>query len=179
MLTTENTLTLVIDFQDRMMPSINEHKELSRKSAVFIEGCRILGVPVLTTQQYTKGLGETIPELKAALGEFEPIEKMSFSCFGCDEFEEKLGKAGKKNIFITGVESHICVQQTVLHLLENSYRVYVLADCVGSRLENDKYYALRRMEKAGAIVTTAESALFEMMVRADHPKRKEISNLVK
>ena len=179
MLNTENTLTLVIDFQDRMMPSIDNHEELIRKAAIFIEGSRILGVPVLTTQQYTKGLGETIPTLKKALGDFQPIEKLSFSCIGCDEFEEKLDKAGKKNILITGVETHICVQQTVLHLIERGYHVYLLADCVGSRFEYDKQIALRRMEQAGAIITTAESALFEMMVRADHPHRKAISNLVK
>ncbi|MCL2201633.1 MAG: hydrolase [Oscillospiraceae bacterium] len=179
MLTTENTLTLAIDFQERMMPSINDSEELTRKAAVFIEGCRTLGLPVLTTQQYTKGLGETIPEIKKALGDFEPIEKITFSCFGCEEFEDKLKKAARTNIFITGVETHICVQQTVLHLLERSYGVYILADCVGSRSEHDKHISLRRMEQAGAIVTTAESALFEMMVRADHPHRKAISNLVK
>ena len=179
MLTTENSLTLVIDFQERMMPSIHDHKELLRKASVFVEGSGILGVPILTTQQYTRGLGETVPQLSSAIGDFEPIEKLSFSCFGCDEFEAKLKESGRTNIFITGVESHICVQQTVLHLLERNYAVYVLADCVGSRFENDKHYALRRMEKAGAVITTAESALFEMMVRADHPGRKEISNLVK
>jgi len=179
MLTTENTLTLVIDFQERMMPSIHEHKELLRKASIFIDGCRVLGVPTLTTQQYTKGLGETVAELKNVIDSFDPIEKLSFSCFGCDEFEEKLIKTRKTNIFITGVEAHICVQQTVLHLLEHNYTVYVLADCVGSRFDNDKHYALKRMENAGAVITTAESALFEMMIRADHPCRKEISNLVK
>jgi len=179
MLTTENTLTLAIDFQERMIPSIHQHKELVRKVSIFIEGCRVLNVPVITTQQYTRGLGETIPELKKVIDGFEPIEKLSFSCFGCSEFEEKLGNTRKTNIFITGVESHICVQQTVLHLLERNFSVYVLADCVGSRFEDDKYYAIRRMEKAGAVITTSESALFEMMIRADHPGRKEISNLVK
>ncbi|MCL2226887.1 MAG: isochorismatase family protein [Oscillospiraceae bacterium] len=179
MLTTENTLALVIDFQDRMMPSISNHGELTRKSAMFIKGCRILGVPILTTQQYTKGLGETVSEIKDALVNFEPIEKLTFSCFGCDEFEAKLKNADKKNIFITGVEAHICVQQTVLHLLERSYCVYILADCIGARSDADKHYAERRMEKAGAIITTAESALFEMMIRADHPHRKDISSLVK
>ena len=179
MLTTENTLTLVIDFQDRMIPSISNNEEIVRKTAIFIEGCRILGVHIITTQQYTKGLGETIPQLKTALGDFKHVEKITFSCYGCEEFEAMLDEADKRCIFITGVESHICVQQTVLDLLEDDYAVYVLADCIGSRFENDFQYAIRRMEQAGAIITTAESALFEMMVRADHPKRKEVSNLVK
>ena len=179
MMTTDNALALVIDFQERMIPVIRNNEELQRKAAIFIEGCRILGIPILTSQQYTKGLGETTAEIKNALGEFKPIEKITFSCYGCDEFEEKLAEADKECIFITGVEAHICVQQTVLNLLDDDYTVYVIADCVGSRFENDYDMALRRMEKAGAIITTAESALFELMVSADHPARKEISNLVK
>ena len=179
MLTTENTLTLVIDFQERLMPSIYRHEELARKTSIFIEGCRVLGVPILTTQQYTKGLGQTIPEIKESLGEFEPIEKITFSCCGCEEFNDKLGKSGKMMILVTGVEAHICVQQTVLDLLELGYSVYVIADCISSRFESDQLYAIKRMENAGAIFITVESALFEMMISAAHPKRKDISNLVK
>jgi len=179
MLTTENTLTLAIDYQTRMMPSINDREELTRKTATLLEGCRILGVPIITTQQYTKGLGETIPEIKTALGEFEPIEKITFSCYRNQEFRTKLAETGKKNILVTGVEAHICVQQTVLDLLENGYTVYVIADCIGSRFETDRRYADKRMEQAGAIFTTTESVLFEMMISADHPRRKEITNLVK
>jgi nicotinamidase-related amidase len=179
MLTAENTLALVIDFQERIMPSIRHHEELARKAAIFIKGCRILGVPILATQQYTKGLGDTIQEIKDALGEFEPIEKISFSCFGNDEFRDKLRKTGKIKILVMGIETHICVQQTVLELLGSGYSVYVIADCTGTRFEPDYRYSEIRMENAGAVFTTAESALFEMMIRADHPKRKEISNLVK
>ena len=179
MLSVENSLALVIDFQTRMIPSINKSDELTKKAAIFIEGCRILGVPMLVTQQYTKGLGETIPEVAAALGEFEPIEKITFSCCGCEEFKEKLRAAGKKNILITGVEAHICVQQTVLDLLDDGYPVFIIADCIGSRYSTDFKFAVKRMGQAGAVFTTLESALFEMMVSADHPKRKEITNLVK
>jgi len=179
MLTAENSLALAIDFQARMMPAIYKHEELARRSAIFIEGCRILGVPIITTQQYTQGLGETIAEIKEALKEFEPIEKITFSCCNTDEFKEKLIKSGKKNILVTGVEAHICVQQTVLDLLDSGYSVFVIADCIGSRFEINRHYADRRMEQAGAVLTTLESVLFEIMVSADHPKRKEISNLVK
>jgi len=179
MLKTDNTLTLVIDYQEKMMPSISDKEELLSKSAIFIEGCRILGVPILTTEQYTKGLGETVQEIKTALGNYQPIEKLTFSCFGCAEFKNSFEKANKKIVFITGVEAHICVLQTVLDLLKNSYTVYVIADCIGSRSGKDLSYAIRRMEQAGAIITTAESALFEMMVSASHPKRKDISSLVK
>jgi len=179
MLAVENTIALAIDFQTRLMPSIHDYEEMTRKAAIFIKGCRILGVPVLTTQQYTKGLGDTDPHVKEALGDFGYTEKMTFSCCGSEEFMAELKKAGKKNILVTGIEAHICVQQTVLDLLGEGYPVYVIADCIGSRFASDRMYGERRMEKAGAVFTTMESALFEMMVSADHPKRKEISSLVK
>jgi len=179
MLTTDTTLAVVIDFQEKMMPVIRNQEDIIKKSATFIEGCRLLGVPVLITQQYTKGLGETVAPIKQALLDFEPIEKISFSCYDSEEFYDKLKAHEKNSVFILGVESHICVQQTVLDLLPYDYDVHVLADCVGSRFETDFHYAIRRMEHAGAKITTAESALFAMMQRADHPRRKEITNLVK
>ena len=179
MLTTENSLLLVIDFQARLIPVIQCHEELVRKTAILIGGCRALGVPILAMQQYTKGLGETVPEIKAALGEHEPIEKITFSCYGDAGFKGKLSHACRTNIIISGIEAHICVQQTVLDLRGNGYNVIIAADCIGSRYETDRLYAERRMEKAGAVLTTMESVLFEMLVRADHPKRKGISDLVK
>ena len=179
MLTTDNSLILAIDFQVRMMPSIKDNVELARKAAVFLEGCRILGVPIVTTQQYTKGLGETIPEVKEALGEFEPVDKITFSCCGNSDFRVKVTQAERNSILVMGVEAHICVQQTVLDLMGGGYYVYVIADCIGSRFETDRRYAESLMTKAGAVFTTYESVLFEILASADHPKRKEISNLVK
>ena len=179
MLTTESALLLVIDFQERLMPAIHRHEELAQKASAIIKGCRILDVPILITQQYTKGLGDTIQALEDALVEYEPIEKITFSCYGNTDFRNRLNNADKENIIVTGIEAHICVQQTVLDLLENGYNVYVIADCIGSRNENDCFYSVRRMEKSSAVVTTVESALFELLVRADHPKRKAISELVK
>ena len=179
MLSVINTLLLVVDIQERLMPYINNNDEIAKKCELFIKGCRLLDVPTLTMQQYTKGLGETVPVVKNALGDFEPVEKISFSCCGDAGFIRKLEKSGKKDILVIGIEAHICVQQTVLDLLEKGYNVYVIVDCIGSRFEKDRCYAERRMEKAGAVLTTAESVLFELLKSADHPKRKEISNLVK
>jgi len=161
------------------MPYICQCEELTRKAAVFIKGCRALALPLLVMQQYTKGLGSTVPEIREALGAFEPIEKITFSCCKNEKFLSEAASAGKQNVIVTGVEAHICVQQTVLDLLDKGYAVYVAADCIGSRFESDRLYAERRMERAGAVLTTMESVLFELLVRADHPKRKEISLLVK
>ena len=179
MLTTENSLVLAIDFQDRLMPSMHDREELARKTAIFLKGCRLLGVPIIATQQYTKGLGDTISEIKDALGEFKPIEKITFSCCGNVEFIKEIKELGRKNIIVTGIEAHICVQQTVLDIVSSGYDVYVVADCIGSRFVNDRLYAEKLMDKAGAVFYTAESALFEMMVSAEHPRRKEISELIK
>jgi len=179
MINIENALVLAIDFQEKLMHLISENEEVTRKSSIFFQGCRILEVPILTTQQYTKGLGETIPAIKDALGDFEPVEKITFSCYRNAEFRDRLEKSGKNDIIVTGIEAHICVQQTVLDLLDNGYSVFVLVDCVSSRFATDRKFSTKRMSQAGAVFTTMESALFELMVSADHPRRKEISNLVK
>ena len=178
-ITTDNALLLVVDFQARLMPAIFESEALAIKTAAFAKGCRVLGVPIIAMQQYTKGLGETVGEIREALGDFEHVEKITFSCCGCAEFAEKLAREERKNILLTGIEAHICVQQTALDLLETNYNVYLITDCVGSRFEADRFCAERRMEKAGAVLTTMESVLFEMLGRADHPHRKEISSIVK
>jgi len=178
MLTTDNTLLLVIDIQTRLTPTIANHETLVAKTAACISGCRLLDIPVIVMQQYTKGLGETVPELQAAIGEFEPVDKITFSAWQNDKFVSRLRAIDKKNIIITGIEAHICVQLTVLELLQAGYNVYVAADCIGSRNDTDRIYAENRMTHAGAVITTLESILFELLVRADHPMRKEITKLV-
>ena len=179
MLRNDNAVLVMVDFQVRMMPAINHHEELLENVVKFAKGCRVLDVQTLVTQQYTKGLGDTMPEIKEALGECEYVEKISFSCCGSDEFTEKLKNSGKKNVLVTGIEAHICVQQTVLDLLNDGYNVYLIVDCIGSRTDRNRLYGERRMEQAGAVLTTMESVLFEMLERADHPKRKEITAIVK
>jgi len=178
MLSTENTIMLVVDIQTRLLPSIHNHDALTRKVAACISGCKLLGIPITVCQQYTRGLGETVPDLQAALGEFNPIEKITFSAYQTAEFVGNLKHHNKKNVIVTGIEAHICVQMTVLELLAAGYTVYVIADCIGSRNQDDRLYAEHRMRQAGAVVTTLESALFELLVRADHPMRKEITKLV-
>ena len=179
MLLIENTLLLVIDVQDRMMAAIRNREELESGIATLVRSCRILGLPIMTMQQYTKGLGDSVALIKDALGEFEPVEKISFSCYGADEFVSKLTGHNRKNVLVSGVEAHVCVQQTVLDLLANGYSAYLIADCIGSRKAADLEYAEKRMQQAGAIVTTMESALFEMVKTADHPLRKDITGLIK
>ena len=179
MLKTENTCLLVIDLQERLMPAISGNEDLLKRSAALIKGMKLLDVPVMVTQQYTKGLGQTVPQIAEALGEFEPIEKVTFSCLADNKFRQELHDIDKDYIVVIGAEAHICVQQTVLDLLDKEHHnVYLVADCVGSRRESDKNHAIRRIEAYGAVVTTLESVLFELLHTAEHPRRKEIQSLV-
>jgi len=175
----ENTIGVVIDIQSRLYPFIQDYEEITRNNRILLQGLRVLGVPIVVTQQYTKGLGETIPEIAEVLGEYKHIEKMSFSC--CDEprFNEDLALASKMYVVVTGIEAHVCVMQTVNDLIGQGYIPVVVEDCIGSRKPNDKNMAVERMRQAGAIITTYESILFELLKYSGTPEFKEISKLVK
>lgn len=185
----EDAVLVGIDFQERLVPAMKNKEELEEAAGKLIKGCRILGVPVVMTQQYTKGLGPTVPSIQAALTEalgedipaedFEPVEKTSFSAVGEPSFMERLEKLGRKTVIIAGIEAHVCVQQTVIDLLEKGYTVFVANDCISSRNNTDKKYSQRRMGDAGAIGTTFESILFELLKGAKEQGFKQISALVK
>lgn len=175
----EHVNALVIDIQERLYPHIHEHRALADRCAMLIKGLRILDVPILVTQQYTKGLGPTIDPVAEALGEFDVHEKMTFSAAGNHDVEARLlGSRGHQTI-IMGIETHVCVMQTVQDIHAQGRRAIVVEDCVSSRRENDKRVALERMRSLGATITTAESLLFELMETADHKHFKAISSLVK
>jgi len=184
----EDAVLVGIDFQERLMPAMKNREELEAVAVKLIKGCRILGVPVILTQQYTKGLGATVPAIAAAAtepvgdegaAEFQPIEKTSFSAMGEPDFVATLEKLGRKTVIIAGIEAHVCVQQTVIDLLEKGYIVFVANDCISSRSNTDKKYSQRRMGDAGAVGTTCESILFELLRGAKEPGFKQISTLVK
>ena len=178
-----------IDFQEKIMPAMKGKEELEEAAVKLFKGCRILGVPVIMTQQYTRGLGETIPSVVAALtepleegaepGTYTVVEKTSFSAVGEPAFLEALEKLGRKTVIIAGIEAHVCVQQTVIDLLEKGYTVFVANDCIASRSNNDKKYSQRRTGDAGAVGSTYESILFELLGGAKEPGFKQISALVK
>ena len=175
----QNAIGVMIDFQEKLAPAIYENQEIIENTAMFVKGLQELEVPFLVTQQYTKGLGETVAPIKDVIPAFTSVEKTSFSCCGAEEFVELLKKSGKDTVLVTGIEAHICVMQTVIDLLEAGMKVFVVADCVGSRKAYNKNYAIDRMLAEGAFITTAEAALFEMTGGAKSPHFKAISKLVK
>lgn len=179
-LTQENTIAVVIDFQAKLMPFIHEHQELIRRSSNLIEGLALLDIPLITTEQYTKGLGSTVEEIKNALGNhYQPIEKDTFSCVKNAEFLDAIRALGRKNVIVLGIEAHICVQQTVLDLIDLNFNPIVASDCISSRQINDKKFALKRMTKHGAFGGTYESILMELLVGSSHPNFKAISKIIK
>jgi nicotinamidase-related amidase len=130
----EDAAAMIIDYQSRLYPFIHENEQLTINSAKLIEGLKILGIPMIVTEQYPKGIGYTIPEIQNALGDYyAPMEKMSFSCCGDENIMRKLNSLKKKNILVCGIESHVCVLQTVIDLQQSAYRAVVIADCVSSR----------------------------------------------
>jgi nicotinamidase-related amidase len=176
----DNVVAVVVDVQERLFPHIHECDVLERSIEKFIRGMQILNLPIIVTEQYVKGLGQTIPSVQTALADYYlPMEKMSFSCCGEREFTDSLENLGRRQIMLVGIESHICILQTALDLRERNYRPVVIEDCVGSRKPNDKRIAIERMRRAGCIITTLESVLFELCVAAGTDAFKSISRLVK
>ena len=175
----ESAVLLVIDFQEKIFTAIHEHDNLAKRVPILIEGMKVLGIPVIVTEQYVKGLGSTIPEIAEKIQGIERIEKASFSC--CDEprFMMELASSGKEYVIIAGVESHVCVLQTVIDLIQNGYHPIVVEDCISSRKPNDKLIAIERMRKEGVIITTYEAIMFELLRYSGGETFKAISKLVK
>jgi len=176
----EDTMALVVDFQERLVPVIDRNEELLHHTEILIKGLRALKIPMLVTQQYTKGIGMTVPVLSDVFGEeFIYEDKVTFSCAEDETILEKIKQSGKKNIIVCGIEAHICVLQTVIDLIAKGYHVILVEDCVGSRKESDRQVGIKRAVAEGAIPTTYESILFELTRVAKTDVFKEISRLIK
>ena len=168
---------LVVDLQTRLLPAINGAERVVAQSGLLIRAARTLNVPTFATEQVPSKLGPTVPELAELLPERWP--KTTFHAGGANGFWEALADRQVRHVALVGIEAHICVAQTALELLSRGFVVQVPVDAVGSRFESDREVALRRLEQAGAILTTAEATLFEWVESADHPQFREISALVK
>lgn len=175
----DNTIGLIIDIQERLVPAIWEKEVLLKNCQILIRGLNELKIPLLVTQQYTKGLGETIPEIKSVIQDFSFIEKRDFSC--CDEpvVMDKLSELGAKNIIVCGIESHVCVLQTAVDLKDAGFNPVVVMDCVSSRTRENVELAKERFRYEGIMMTSYESILFELTRSSVAAEFKAISKLVK
>ena len=170
---------VVVDFQEKLLPAIYEWRKVLDGAVKMVKGARLLGVPVLFTQQYTKGLGPTHADLRNLASDFEFVEKVEFNAFRVAEFDEKIRELNAETLVIIGIEAHICVCQTALEGLHRGYGIHVLSDAVGSRTLTHKEIGLTRIHQAGGIVSATELTLYEWVERADSSDFKAILPLVK
>ena len=179
MIKRDDAVLVAIDFQEKLMPAMADPGILESTVVKLAKGVKALDIPVIVTQQYTKGLGETVKPIADALGDYEPIDKMTFSAFGQPDFVQALEASKKKTVILIGIESHICVQQTAIELIDSGYSVFVIQDCIASRKVSDNLCSQQRMAAAGAIITTYESVLYELLRGAKADGFKAISAIVK
>lgn len=173
------TALLIVDVQQRINSVVMNGAGVVGNIVKLIETCKIYHLPIFITEQYPKGLGPTEPRILKALEGIQPLQKMTFSCCGSAELIEQIRANGITQLIVTGIEAHVCVQQTALDLLAHEFQVHVPKDAVSSRKELDYQTALERMSRAGVVMTTIETALFEMMEEAGTPEFKKISKLIK
>ncbi|HHO57354.1 MAG TPA: hydrolase [Thermoplasmatales archaeon] len=167
MIDESNVFIIVIDFQERMLPHIKNGSRVVKNTVKLLKAAGVFGIPIIATKQVK--LGETAEE----------IEKDTFSCYASREFVENVEKIGRKKCIIAGIESHICVIQTALQMLEDGYEVYIATDCMASRNEMDHEMAIGRMIQEGVKPSTSEAIIYEIMKSASHEKFREILKIVK
>jgi nicotinamidase-related amidase len=172
---------LVVDIQEKLLPPIFQKEQLVRNSKLLIRAAGVLKIPAIVSTQYAKGLGGTVPEVASLLPETEPIDKNLFSCFGSDVFCTLLKRLpGNRNtLLLCGMESHICVTQTALAALREGYLVHVASDAVSSRTEWNWKIGLDRMRAAGAVISSTEMMIYELMRSSSSPAFKEMLPFLK
>jgi len=176
-ISTTNSVLIVVDVQDKLLALISRTPILLLNLSFLLDSAKLLGVPVLATEQYPKGLGPTSASISERLP--KPIaEKTAFSCFGAAEFCSQIAGIDRSKAIVVGIETHVCVMQTALDLLERDFRVTIPVDAVAARGTIDHDSALRRMERAGALLTTCETIVFEWLGSASSPAFKAASGLV-
>lgn len=179
MATAEQSIVALIDVQGKLASLMHEREELYRQLQIFLRGARILDVPILWLEQYPKGLGPTVDEIREVLDGLQPVEKTCFSAWGAPAFREALAQSGRRHVVVAGIEAHVCVYQTVRDLLGEGFSVDIVQDAVSSRTQANRAAGLDRMQRLGAGLTTVEMQLFDWLHDASSPHFKEISRLVR
>ena len=169
---------VVVDVQEAFRPAVRDFDAVAAGVAALVRGARILGLPVIVTEQYPKGLGATVPEVAEHLDGIEPIAKVSFSAAAPAEVEA-VGRGGRDQALVCGIESHVCVSQTAHDLLDRGVEVHVASDAVTSRTDANRELGLHKMEGSGAVLTSVETALFELLGAAGSDEFKQVQGLVK
>jgi nicotinamidase-related amidase len=171
----EDCALAVIDIQEKLLPPIFEKERLVRNSQLLVRLADILSLPIIVSTQYVKGLGPTIPEISDLLPAVETVDKLEFGCFGNDAYCSAVGKLANRNtLLLCGMEAHICVMQTALGALNQGMNVHVAADAVSSRTELNWKLGLNRMQAAGAVLSSTEMMIYELLGKSGTPAFKEM-----
>ena len=175
MLRSEDCALAVIDIQEKLLPPIFEKERLVRNAALLVRLANILSLPVIVSTQYEKGLGQTVTEISALLTDAKPIDKLEFGCFGNGDYCSAVGNLSNRNtLLLCGMESHICVTQTALGALNQGLNVHIAADAVSSRTELNWKVGLNRMQSAGAVLSSTEMMIYELLGKSGTPAFKEM-----
>ena len=176
----ESALLLVVDMQEPFLRNLHEAERVKDNVCKLIQGMKVLRVPTIASVQNLKTIGEVIPEVKQLLSPMlPPFDKMTFSCLGSSGISSEISRSGRKQIVLCGVEAHICISQTALALLASSYQVHVAADAISSRTSENWLGGVERMRQSGAIITSVESVLYELLEEAGTNDFREILSIIK
>ena len=176
MMRREDCVLVMVDIQEKLLPVIANKEKMVENIVRLVKFSNIVKMPVILTEQ--QKLGSTIPEIKKELSDLHPISKICFDCFLCDEFAEKVNKIGKKTLIVCGIEAHICVTQTVLHALPH-FCVHIVEDAISSRTIENWKIAVARMSRSGAVITSTEMIMYELLQKAGTDEFKATLQLVK
>lgn len=176
----KQAVLVVIDVQEKLCAAMDPEvlEQLTKNTSILLEAARELDIPVVATEQYVKGLGCTVPELREKF-EGAAFEKMTFSCCGDEAFLNRLAQLGRKQVIVTGMETHVCVLQTILELRERGYSVHLVKDAVMSRRKENWKIGLNTAAASGAVITSTEAALFQLLRVAGTEEFKKLSKLVR
>jgi nicotinamidase-related amidase len=176
----DDCVLAVIDIQEKLLPRIHEKERVIRNSQLLIRLANVLSLPVVVSTQYSKGLGATVPAILSLLPNVTPVDKLEFGCFGNGEFCSAISLlAGRNTLLLCGIETHICVMQTALGALNQGLNVHVAADAVGSRAELNWKLGLERMREAGAVISSTEMAIYELLGKSGSAAFKEMLQYLK
>lgn len=176
-----NPVLVVVDVQERLFNAMDAERrdDMVANVKILVSAASRLDVPVVVTEQYPRGLGRTLPELRALLGDTPPFEKTAFSCAGADGFMDRVSALGADHVILTGIEAHVCVLLTALDLLTRGLRVSIVADAVCSRRPANLEIGLEQARQAGAVVTATETVVFQLLGSADSDAFRELSKLLR
>lgn len=174
----DDSIMLMIDIQERLIPAMYEENRAVDVNRILLESLKEMKVPIIYTEQYPKGLGRTAPELLELMTDEKPLEKIQFSAYN-EELKSLLVASGRKNIILTGMESHVCVFQTSRDLLADGYNVFAVMDGIASRTVDNMWSGFELMKDMGAVITNMETVLFDLLKKAGGPEFKLVSKLIK